>query len=71
MNGLEDEWQGEVQVIRLNIHEAGARELGQRFDFRTTPTFILFDQNGAETWRQVGLINAGAAREAAAALTDS
>ena len=71
MNGLEAEWGESVQVVRLNIHEAGARELGQRLNFRSTPTFILYDQSGQETWRQIGLINAGGARAAVSALIES
>ena len=71
MNGLEEEWGETVQVVRLNIHEEGARELGQELNFRSTPTFILYDQAGQETWRQVGVINAGAIRQVVAGMLAS
>ena len=57
MDGLEAEWGSEVQVVRLNIHQDDVETLLQRLDFRFTPTFILFDARGQETWRTVGSLS--------------
>lgn len=51
---LEQELDGQLLVIRLNIQEPVGRELGNAYKFQYTPTFIFFDAQGNELWRQVG-----------------
>lgn len=52
MNRLQaDLSDNEVDVLLINIHEPLGRELATRFGFRATPTYILFDDTGTETWR--------------------
>jgi thioredoxin-related protein len=38
----------------LNIQEAAGMELAPVYNFEFTPTFIYFDAQGNEVWRQVG-----------------
>ena len=54
VDGLEKEFAGKLLVIRLNIQETVGRELAPVYMFEYTPTFILFDAQGNELWRQVG-----------------
>jgi hypothetical protein len=51
-----------LQIIRLNVHDPVGRKIGDRFDFRFTPTFIFFDANGIEQWRSLGTLDADRVR---------
>jgi thiol-disulfide isomerase/thioredoxin len=57
VDGLAQEWNGRVQVVRVNVHDSENRPLLTRLGFRVTPTFILFDADGQEVWRATGIIN--------------
>jgi hypothetical protein len=57
VDGLEAEWEGEVEVLRLNVQGEGVRPLLQDLDFRYTHTFILFDGSGNEIWRTNGSLD--------------
>ena len=54
VDGLEQELEGQLVFIRLNIQETVGRELAPVYGFQATPTFIFFDAQGNELWRQVG-----------------
>lgn len=54
VDGLERELAGQLIIIRLNIQETVGRELAPVYRFEYTPTFILFDAQGNELWREVG-----------------
>ena len=54
VDGLEQELEGQLLVIRLNIQENIGRELAPVYGFEYTPTFIFFDAQGNELWRQIG-----------------
>jgi thioredoxin-related protein len=54
VDGLEQELGDEIYIIRLNIQEEVGRELAPVYGFEFTPTFIYFDEDGNELWRQVG-----------------
>lgn len=43
-----------IHIIRLNIQQTVGRELAPVYGFEFTPTFIFFDAQGNEVWRQVG-----------------
>lgn len=47
----------DIDVLLLNIHEAPADAMLDRFDFRATPTYIIYDAAGNEQWRGNGLPN--------------
>ncbi len=56
VDGIEDEYRGRLTVIRINVQEADFRPLLEQYNFKFTPTFILFDE-GEEVFRSVGSIN--------------
>ncbi len=51
---VEQEFEGRLVVIRLNIQEELGQELAPVYGFEYTPTFIFFDEQGNELWRTVG-----------------
>jgi thioredoxin-related protein len=57
VDGIEQEHQGRLVVIRLNVQDPVGREIGEQFRFRATPTFIFFDASGAEQWRTFGAVD--------------
>lgn len=57
MDGVEQEFQGQLTVLRVNVQDPAGRELGQMYDFRYTPTFIFFDAQGNERWRSIGSLD--------------
>jgi thioredoxin-related protein len=63
VDGIEAEHGEALDVIRLNVQESAAQPLLQRFGFRFTPTFILFDAAGEELWRAVGAVDPVPIRE--------
>ena len=63
MNGIEREFEGELTVIHINIQDPIGKELGQLYDFKYTPTFILLDSEGEELWRTIGAINPSEVRK--------
>ena len=63
MDELENELGNEILFIRLNIQEEVGRELAPVYDFEFTPTFIYFDGDGVELWREVGSLDAQRVRE--------
>ena len=57
MDELENELRNKILIIRLDIQEEVGRELAPVYDFKFTPTFIFFDGEGNEIWREVGSLN--------------
>lgn len=39
------------RVLLLDIHQAPANAMLERFGFSTTPTYLVFDAEGVEVWR--------------------
>ena len=63
MDELENELGDEILFIRLNIQDEVGRELAPVYDFEFTPTFIYFDSDGDELWREVGGLDTQRVRE--------
>ena len=63
VDGIERVHEGTLKVIRLNIQEPAGEALLERYDFRFTPTFIFFDENGEELQRWVGGIYSAEVKE--------
>jgi thiol-disulfide isomerase/thioredoxin len=63
VDALEQELTGQLLVIRLNIQESVGRALAPIYMFEYTPTFILFDAQGNELWRQVGSLDVQRVRD--------
>ena len=57
VDGIEKEFENRLLIIRLNIQEDVGRELAPYYGFQYTPTFIFFDPEGSEVWRQVGSLD--------------
>lgn len=57
VDALEQELAGQLHIIRLNIQDPIGRELTAVYGFEFTPTFIFFDAEGNEAWRQVGSLD--------------
>ena len=55
---LETELGDQIHIIRLNVQDPVGRELSAVYHFEFTPTFIFFDSQGKELWRQVGGLDA-------------
>ena len=63
MDELENELNDRLVVIRVNIQEEVGRELAPVYEFSFTPTFIYFDAEGTELWREVGGLDTQRVRE--------
>ncbi len=63
VDGIERVHEGKLKVIRLNVQEPAGEALLERYDFRFTPTFIFFDENGEELQRWVGGIYSAEVKE--------
>jgi hypothetical protein len=48
---LEADLGDRANVLRVSINTAFGRQLMERFDVSSTPTFVLFDRQGSEIWR--------------------
>jgi thiol-disulfide isomerase/thioredoxin len=60
---VETEYSNQLKVIRLNVQDPVGRELARSYDFQFTPTFIFFNGQGDELWRQIGSLNPDRVRE--------
>ena len=63
VDGIENELQGELLVMRVNIQTEDGKELTRRYNSLVTPTFILFDKQGQEIYRSIGQIDPQAVRD--------
>lgn len=51
---LEEQTQGRLTIIRLDIHDPVGRQIAAEYGFQYTPTFVFLDAEGQEQWRSVG-----------------
>lgn len=54
---LEQDLQGKLKIIRIDIQSEIGRELIPLYGFEYTPTFIYFDATGHEVWREAGSLS--------------
>jgi len=64
VNGLEAEFQDELDVIHLDVQKTESQGFMETYGFEYTPTFILLDGDGNERWRNVGVLDTASLREA-------
>ena len=57
VDGIERKHGQQLRIIRLNIQDPVGEALLERFEFRFTPTFILFNGAGDELQRWVDMID--------------
>ena len=62
VDGLEKELAGRLLVIRLNVQDPVGKALAGELGFRMTPTFVFFDAQGIEAWREIGRLDAARVR---------
>ena len=63
MDGLENEFQNRLIIIRVNVQDPTSKALREEYNFQYTPTFIFFDAQGKEIWRTIGSLDAQQVRE--------
>jgi len=63
VDGLEQELDGRLRVIRLNVQDPVGKTLAGELGFRMTPTFVYFDAQGMEAWREIGRLDAARVRK--------
>lgn len=54
LNQLEVDLADKLKVVRIDVASAAGQEFSRQLNLQFTPTFILFDPQGNEIWRQVG-----------------
>lgn len=64
VDGLEAELGDQIVIIRINIQQAIGRDLAPVYGIEFAPTFILFDSQGNESWRQIGGLDTDRVRDA-------
>ncbi len=64
MDGLEQEWQGRLAVIRVDVDSTAGQILATEWRATFTPSFLLFDGEGKEIWRAAGGLDPEAVRAA-------
>ncbi len=63
VDSLEAELGSRIHILRLDVQQSVGRELAPVYGFEFTPTFIFFDAEGREVWRQVGGLDAQRVRD--------
>ena len=54
MHGLEEEFAGRLQVIRLNVDDEAGQRARAVYEVEKVPTVILLNQGGSEMYRTEG-----------------
>jgi len=57
IDALEEEFDGQLIVLRVDAQETVGRQLAQAYGLQYTPTFIYFGPAGVERWRLIGLFD--------------
>lgn len=57
VDGIEAQYKEQLVVVHVDVTTPAGREVGREFGFQYTPTFIFFDLNGQEAWRNVGSLD--------------
>jgi hypothetical protein len=70
VDGLKDDLAGQAAVLQLDLFGDIGDRAAERYGVRAVPVTLLIDGDGNEVLRQLGLPNAGAIRDAVAALHD-
>ena len=60
---LENNLVDRLVIIRVNVQEEVGRELAPVYEFSFTPTFIFFNAEGEELWREIGGLDTQKVRE--------
>jgi len=63
VDGIEREFEDRLLVIHIDVLDPVGKEVGKHFNFKYTPTFILFNSDGEELWRTIGAIDPSEVRQ--------
>ncbi len=55
MNGIEQDLQGQADVVRINKLTSLGRELARRYDVTSATTTLVLDKDGTVIYRHAGL----------------
>jgi len=65
---LEQELNGEAELIRINLMSEMGLELARRYGVRASPTLLVFDGAGNVVYRQAGIPRVDAVLQAVSGL---
>lgn len=54
LNQLESDLADKLKVVRIDVASAAGQEFSRQLNLQFTPTFVLFNAQGQEIWRQAG-----------------
>ena len=57
MDGLEQDLEGQAQVLRLGVMDAVGGELAMRYGVRGVPTLVVLDGAGEVVLKQTGVLD--------------
>ena len=57
MDGLEKDLSGRLAVVRVDVQSEQGQYIAKKYGILGTPTFILFDATGKESFRSFGSPN--------------
>ena len=57
MNRLEEQYSGQMDVLRVDIQSSAGRAIAGEYGVLVTPTFLFFDAQGQEIQRMVGSLD--------------
>ena len=57
VNGIEQDYETRLQVVHLDARNADNRAIASQIGVQMTPTYVLFDAQGSEVWRAMGVFS--------------
>ena len=64
MNGLAQQYRGDVYVQQVDIDDPGNRRIVSTYNVNATPTIVIFNDSGEVSALFVGLTDGGTLRQA-------
>ncbi len=64
VNGLEEQFKGDVAFRQFNATESDGRPVFDRYRLRGHPSYVILDRDGKEAWRYTGELTRGTLDEA-------
>ena len=62
MNGLKEEYPDQLRVISVDVQSSLGGELVREYG-KFTPTFVFFNRQSEEIWRQIGSLDPDKVRQ--------
>jgi hypothetical protein len=64
VNGIQEEYKDELVVMKINVQTDVGKEIGMRYGFEFTPSFLLFNADGEILLQTIGLMDTDQIRTA-------